>query len=172
MRYLILMDELRQSRPWIGVVVLALLSAIMIWSPRISRGWRRVVMRIAGFAFLGIATLAGAMFGLFAGFDQPRQHFVAISPDDSSVALLSHSEFRHGAATEVTVAPHGCCTRFIAYRYVGDGDDGTGPKSMQWLDDKHLKIEYVRDTSSTIQDCVSKIADIVVICAPRSEHLP
>lgn len=171
MRYLMLMDELRQQTPWIVVVALGLVSAMMIWSPRSSKGWTRRITRFTGVIVLGIAALVAVLFGVFAGVDPPRQHFVAMSPDGTRAALLSHSELRDGAATEVTVAPHGCCTRFIAYRYYGDGDDYTGPTSLNWVDDKHLRLEYVRDPSG-IQECASKFGDIVVTCIVSPGNLP
>lgn len=127
--------------------------------------------RVAGIVCLCVASFAGAVFGFFASLDPPREHFLAVSPNGSRVALLSHSELRDGAATEVTVAPYGCCTRLLAYRYFGDGSDYAGPKSLQWIDDHHLKVEYVRDPSGT-QVCESQIGDIAVICIPRGENLP
>jgi len=171
MHYLILMDELRQQAHWIVVIALGLVSAVMIWSPRMSKGWTRRITRFAGTVVLSVAASAAVLFGVLAGADSPRQHFVATSADGTRVALLSHSELRDGAATAVTVAPHGCCTRFIAYRYFGDGDDYTGPTSLKWVNDDHLRVEYVRDTSGT-QECASTIGDIVVTCVARPENLP
>lgn len=168
MRYLILMDELRQNVPWIAVVVLALISALMIWSPRMSRGWTRRIIRALGGVVLGVAIMAAVLFGFFASLDPPREHFVAVSPDGSRFALLSHSELRDGAATEVTVAPRGCCTRFIAYRYFGNGSDYAGQSSIKWIDNHRLRVEYVRDTSGT-QDCASEVGGIVITCVPLPE---
>lgn len=169
MRYLILMDELRQNAPWIAVAALVLISALMIWSPRMSKGWARGIIRILGGLVLGIAGMASVLMGVLASFDHPpRERFSAISPDGSRVALLSHSELRDGAATEITVAPRGCCTRFIAYRYFGDGSDYAGQNSIKWIDDRHLRVEYVRDTSGT-QDCASVVGDVVITCVARPE---
>ena len=171
MHCLILMDDLRQLAPWIAVVALAFVSGMMIWSPVLSKGWTRRITRVVGGLVLGFAILTAILFGFFAVSDSPRQHFVAISPDGPRAALLSHSELRDGAATVVTVAPHGCCTRFVAYHYFGDGDDYTGRDSIEWIDDHHLRVEYVRDASGT-QNCASLIGDVVVTCIARSEELP
>jgi hypothetical protein len=171
MRYLILMDDLRQDALWIGIIVLVFVSLMMIWSPRISGGWRRRTTRFVGVALFCMAAATGALAALFATLDPPRQHFSAASPDGSRFALLSHSELRDGASTEVTVAPHGCCSRFLVYRYFGDGDDYVGPTSVRWVDDHHLTVEYVQDGTGT-QRCESSVADIVVTCIARADNLP
>jgi len=168
MRYLLLMDELRQNAPWIAVVVLALISALMIWSPTLSMGWTRRMVRVLGGVVLGITTMAAVLLGFFASLDPPRVHFVAVSPDGLRFALLSHSELHDGAATEIAVAPRGFCTRFIAYRYFGDGSDYVGQRSIKWIDDHHLKVEYVRDATGT-QYCAAEVGDVVITCVSRPE---
>jgi hypothetical protein len=126
------------------------------------------MVRALGGTVLGATTVAAVVFGFFSTLDPPREHFVAVSPDGSRFALLSHRELRDGAATEVTVAPHGCCSRFIAYRYFGDGSDYAGQSSIKWIDNHHLKVEYVRDASGT-QYCAASVGDIVITCVSRPE---
>jgi len=98
----------------------------------------------------------------------PRQHFIFTSADRTRVALLSHSELRDSAASEVTVKGAGFCTRYVAYRYFGDGDDYAGAKSLEWVDDHHLTIRCVRDPSG-VQECRSRVGDVEVLCQPQPD---
>jgi len=43
-------------------------------------------------------------------------------------------------------------------------------KSVEWLDDHHLVIHYARDASG-MQDCHSKVGDIVILCDSRPDPL-
>ena len=122
---------------------------------------------------LGVILICGGLVlsspvVLFVGADPPRQHFMFTSEDRTRAALLSHSELRDGAVTEVTVKGDGCCTRYVAYRYFGDGDDHVGAKSLDWVDDHHLTIRYVRDPSG-VQDCRSHVGDVEVLCQLQPE---
>jgi hypothetical protein len=65
----------------------------------------------------------------------------------------------------------GCCNRSIAYHYFGNGDDYMGEKSIEWIDDHHLVIRYVRDPSG-VQECHSQVGDIVILCAPKPDPFP
>ena len=121
---------------------------------------------------LGLVLFCGlALFllvGMAMGGNPPRQHFIFTSADKTRVALVGHSELRDSAATEVTVKGAGCCSRYIAYRYFGDGDDYVGAKSLEWLDDHHLVIRYVRDLSD-VQDCRLHVGDVEVLCQPQPD---
>ena len=168
MRFLLFMDNLRQSAIWAALALLVCIAAILIWAPRMSNNWKRKAVRAIGVILVSGGLVLSSLVVLFVGADPPRQHFIFTSEDRTRVALMSHSELRDGAATEVTVKGDGCCTRYLAYRYFGDGDDYVGAKSLEWADDHHLTIRYVRDPSG-VQDCRSHIGDVEVLCQPQPE---
>lgn len=166
MRYLLFMDGLRQNAPWIVLAFLSCLAGFLIWAPRMPNNWKRKAVRALGVVLVfGLALFP--LLGILIGGLPPRQHFIFTSADRTKVALLSHSELRDSAATEVTVKG-GCCTRYVAYRYFGDGDDYLGAKSLEWVDDHHLAIRYVRDPSG-VQDCHSQVADVEILCEPQPD---
>jgi len=163
MYYLVFMDDLRHNAVWFALVFVALFGGFLIRAPRTNRGWKRNALRTAGALFLGLAAILAVPLAFFS-FAEPRtQHFVSTSADGSRVALLSRDETRDSAAAEVTVKGTGCCSRFVAYRYYGDGEDFTGPRSLQWVDDHHLIIRFVRDSSGE-QSCQPKVGDVTVTC--------
>ena len=163
MHYLVFMDDLRHDAIWVVLVFIAFIGGLLIRVPRVNRGWKRNASRTAGALFLGLAAILAAPLACLS-FTQPRtQHFVFTSADGSRVALLSHDETRDSAAAEVTVKGPGCCSRYVAYRYYGDGEDHTGPRSLQWVDDHHLIIRFDRDSSGE-QRCQPKAGDVTVIC--------
>ncbi len=172
MRYLIFMDDLRRNAVWIALVLVAILAGLLIRAPWMVRGWKRTAVRTVGALFLSFAVIVAIPAAFFARKDPPAQHFVFRSADGSRVALLSRSETRDSAAAEVTVKGNRCCSRYVAYRYFGDGDDYTGPDSLQWVDDHHLIIRFARDETSTTQDCRSQIGDITVVCVSRPDPHP
>jgi hypothetical protein len=166
MHYLVFIDDLRHDAVWVVLVFVAFIGGFIIRVPRMNRGWKRNALRTVGALFLGLAVILAVPLAFFS-FTEPRtQHFVFSSSDGSRVALLSHDETRDSAAAEVTVKGTGCCSRFVAYRYYGDGEDYTGAGSLQWVDDHHLVIRFVRDPSGE-QICQPKVGDVTVICFPR-----
>lgn len=161
------MDGLRENAPWIVLAFLGCLAGFLIWAPRMPNNWKRMAARALGVVLvLGLALFSLAV--VLIGGGPPRQHFIFTSADRTKVALLSHSELRDSAATEVTVKGAGCCTRYVAYRYFGDGDDYVGANSLEWVDDHHLAIRYVRDPSG-MQDCHSHVGDVEVLCEPQPD---
>lgn len=168
MRFLLLMDNLRQNASWAALAFLFCIAVILTWAPRMSNNWKRRAVRALGVILICACLAFFSLDRIFVGADPPREHFIFTSADRTKVALLSHSELRDGAATEVTVKGDGCCTRYVAYRYFGDGDDYAGAKSLEWADDHHLTIRYVRDPSG-VQDCRSHIGDVEVLCQLQPE---
>ena len=140
MRFLLFMDDLRQNAIWAALAFLLCIAVILIWAPRMSNNWKRKAVRVLGVVLICGGLALFGLVGIFVGADSPRQHFIFTSADRTRVALLSHSELRGSAATEVTVKGDGCCTRYVAYRYFGDGEDYVGAKSLEWVDDHHLTI--------------------------------
>ena len=171
MRLLLLMDDLRQNAIWAALALLLCIAVILICAPRMANNWKRKAVRALGAVLICACLAILSFFGFFVGADPPRQHFIFMSVDKTKVALLSHSELRDSAATEVTVKGSGCCTRYVTYRYFGDGDDYVGAKSLEWIDDHHLTIRYVRDPSG-VQDCHSHVGDVEVLCQLQPEPLP
>jgi hypothetical protein len=171
MLYLIFMNGLRENAPWIVLVFLVCIAGLLIWAPKMSNNWKRRASRIIGSVLLGLLAVFSVPLVFFTSIDPPRQHFRFKSSDGSRVALLSHSETRDSSATEITVNADGCCSRYIAYQYYGDGEDYMGGTSVQWIDNHHLVIRYARDPSG-IQECHSKVGDIVILCDPRPEPFP
>jgi hypothetical protein len=171
MHYLLLMDGLRENAAWIALAFLVCLAGLLIWAPRMSNSWRRKAVRTLGTVLLVLLAIVAAPLLFFACTESPTRHFVFKSADGSRVALLSHSELRDGAHTEVTVNVDGCCNRYIAYRYYGDGSDYMGAQSVEWLDAHHLAIRYVRDVSVE-QECRSRVADIEILCDLQPDPFP
>lgn len=168
MRFLLFMDDLRQNAIWAALAFLLCIAVILTCAPRMSNNWKRKAVRALGVVLICACLAILSLFGIFVGAGPPRQHFIFTSEDKTRVALLSHSELRDGAATEVTVKGDGCCIRYVAYRYSGDGDDYVGSKSLEWIDDHHLTIRYVRDLSG-VQDCRSHVSDVEVLCHLQPE---
>jgi hypothetical protein len=171
MRYLLFMDGLRQNAIWVLLAILLCLATLLIWSPGVSNGWKRRTSRAIGSVLLVMLAIFSIPVIFFSVHAEPREHFGFTTANGSRVALLSHSELRDGAATEVTVKAGGCCSRFIAYRYFGDGDDYMGAKSIEWVDEHHLAIRFVRDPSGT-QQCFPKVGDIAILCEPQPDPFP
>jgi hypothetical protein len=163
MRYLLFMDELRENAVWIVLAALLCISVILIRAPRLSRTWKRTVVRTLGSLLLGLVTFISLLFLFFVSHDPPTQRIGFTSKSGARVALLSHSEMRDSSATRVTVKGSGCCSRYIAYKYFGDGEDYVGAQSLKWLDDQHLLIRYARDDSGT-QRCSSQAGDVQIVC--------
>ena len=171
MRYLLLMNGLRQNALWIVLAFLFCIAGLLIWVPKISNIWWRRSSRITGSVLLGILAILSVPLLFFASMCEPRRHFGFISPDGSRYALLSHAENRDSSATEITVKADACCRRYIAYEYYGDGEDYMDGSSVQWVDDHHLVIRYVHDPSG-IQDCHSQVGDIVILCELKPDPFP
>jgi len=119
MRFLLFMDELRQCAVWAALAFLLCIAVILIWAPRMASGWKRKTVRALGVMLICCGLLFISLVGLFLGGSPPREHLIFLSADRTKVALLSYSELRDSAATEVTVKGNGCCTRYVAYRYFG-----------------------------------------------------
>src|ERR1700722_8981403 len=135
MQFLIFMDSLRAGVVWIIWAAILGLAFYLIWAPKIMRGWRKTAMRVVG-ALLAIVFVCVSLvlgIGTLMGADPPREHTGFTSPTGERVALLSHSSLRDGATTQLSVK-QGCCRRFIAYDYFGDGDDYMDGRSVQWID--------------------------------------
>ena len=126
-------------------------------------------MRVAG-AFLAFVFLCASLVlgvGVLAGADPPREHTAFLSVTGQRVALLSHSSLRDSAATQVSVKV-GCCRKFIAYEYFGDGDDYMDTTSVRWTDDHHLAIRFAVDPTGQ-QTCRPKVRDVIVSCEPHPD---
>ena len=164
--YLLFMDELRANLLWVVLAFLSCSAGLMIWAPRMQKGWRRVVVRTIGSVLLGLIVLVSPLYAFFASVDPPREHTWFKSKTGTRIALLSHSEFRDASATQVTVKGDSYWQRYVAYDYFGDGDDYIGPTSVKWLDDHHLAITYALDPSG-VQQCHSQAGDVQVICDPQ-----
>lgn len=166
MQYLLFMDELRVILLW-GVLAFLFCSAgLLIWAPRMRKGWRRVAVRAIGSVLLGLTVIASILVAFFGSLDPPRQHTWVRSKTGKRVALLSHSELRDGAATQLTVKGDWFWRRYVAYDYYGDGDDFIGTTSVRWVDDQHLAITYALDPSG-VQQCHPQAGDVEVICDPQ-----
>ena len=163
------MDGLRAGVVWIVWTVILGLALYLIWAPKLVRGWRKSAMRVAGTLLAIVFVCASLVLG--AGFlmvaDPPREHTGVVSAIGGRVALLSHSSLRDGAATKVSVK-QGCCRRFIAYEYFGDGDDYMDGRSVQWIDDHHLAIRFAVDPTGQ-QTCRPKVGDVNVSCQPQPD---
>jgi len=163
------MDGLRAGVVWIIWAVILGLTLYLIWAPKIMRGWRKTAMRVVGallaIVFVCVSLVLGV--GILMGADPPREHTGFTSLTGERVALLSHSSLRDAAATQVSVK-QGCCRRFIAYEYFGDGDDYMDGRSVQWIDDHHLAIRYALDPSGQ-QICRPYVGDVIVSCEPHPD---
>jgi Fe-S cluster assembly iron-binding protein IscA len=157
------MDELRENAVWIVLAALLCISVILIRAPRLSRTWKRTVVRTLGSLLLGLVTFISLLFLFFVSHDPPTQRIGFTSKSGARVALLSHAETRDSSATRVTVKGSGCCSRYVAYEYFGRGEDDVGAQSLKWLDDRHLLIQYARDDSGT-QRCSSQAGDVHIVC--------
>lgn len=168
MHFLIFMDYLREILVWIIPGFVLCLSVYLILFPRVSRGWKRTTLRISGSALLVVTILAlGVLFlGSLMGADPPREHLGFTSITGEKVALLSHSSLRDSSNTKVTFKDKGCCSRYIAYEYQGDGDDYMGADSVKWIDDHHLVIRYALDPAGR-QSCKTQLADVQILCQPQ-----
>lgn len=82
-------------------------------------------------AHAAIFALGVLFLGRFMGADPPREHFAFASRTGEKIALPSHSSLRDSSDTKVTFKDKGCCTRYIAYKYQGDGDDYMGARLRQ-----------------------------------------
>ena len=163
------MDDLRAAVVWMVWAAILALALYLIWAPKILRGWRRNAMRVAGtllaVVFVCISLVLGV--GVLMGADPPREHTGVISATGARVALLSHSSLRDSAATQVSVK-QGCCRRFIAYEYFGDGDDYMNGRSVWWTDDHHLAIRFAVDPTGQ-QTCRPRVGDVTVLCQPQPD---
>ena len=140
-----------------------------IWSPRMSKGWKKTAVRTSGSLLLVVIAVSSCLLLLGSAMGAaPREHIVFTSGNGTRVALLSHSSFRDFSTTQVAVKADSCCTRYIAYDYQGDGDDFMGANSVNWVDDHNLVIRYAVDPSG-VQVCHAQVSDIKVICEAHSE---
>jgi hypothetical protein len=94
---------------------------------------------------------------------EPWQHYRFRSKTGKRAALLKHVSLFDSSASEVTVSGGRLFTRYIAYKYYGDGDDNMGASSLQWIDDHHLVIRYQFDPTGE-QRCYSRVGDVQVAC--------
>ena len=168
MHFLIFMDGLRADVLWIIWAATLGLTVFLIRAPRIARGWRKNMMRVAGTVLAVVFACASLVLGvgILMGAT-PREHKRFSSATGERVALLSHSSLRDSAASQVSVK-QGCCPRFIAYEYFGDGDDYMDGRSVQWIDDHHLAIRFAVDPTGQ-QICRPKVGDVIVSCEPHPD---
>ena len=163
------MDGLRSDVVWFTWTVILVLALYLIWAPKITRGWRKNAMHVAGTLLAIVFGCASLVLGLgiLMGADPPREHIGFISATGDRVALLSHSSLRDSAATQVSLK-QGCWRRLIAYEYFGDGDDYMDGHSVQWIDDHHLAIRYAVDPTGR-QTCRPSVGDVIVSCEPHPD---
>lgn len=168
MYFLVFMDYLPEILVYTIPAILLCLSVYLILSPRVPRSWKKTTLRISGSALLMVTTLvSGVLFlGSLMIADPPREHLAFSSITGKRVALLSHSSLRDASNTKVTFTDTGCCNRYIAYEYQGDGDDYMGADSVKWIDDHHLVIRYALDPSSR-QICRTQLSDVQILCRPQ-----
>lgn len=171
MDYLLLSDYLSQNWRtggiWTGLALLGCLAIYFIRSRRMPKGWKKTALRTTGVVLIVVVGLSSCAFSLVIGVGStPREHTVFPSGTGDRIALLSHSSYRDFSKTQVAVSTGGCCRRYIAYDYQGDGDDYTGADSVTWIDDHRLVIRYAEDVSGT-QVCHAQIGDVSVICEAR-----
>ncbi len=166
MPFLIFMDWLRGAVPFIVLAALFAFAGFLIRAPRMSKSWKRTVVRWFGWAFLGLLVICSAVLSIFVVLGSHDERVEFRSASGAKAALLSHSELRDSAATRVTVKGNGCCTQYLAYEYFGDGDDYADKYSVKWIDDHHLVIRYDVDPSG-IQKCRAEAGDVQISCEPR-----
>jgi hypothetical protein len=173
MRFLIFMDGLESVVGWavrLGVLIIVVaLPIVLLWSPRVEAGWKKTVLRLIGacLAPLVVLLMMGASIGVALGAGDTRKVFPFRSSTGSRGALLSHEEGRDWAGSRLTVKGKSCCRTYVAYEYYGQEDDYVDGKSIRWLDDHHLEVRYVLDSSGR-QNCRQRVSDIEVICEPQS----
>jgi hypothetical protein len=174
MDYLLLADYLSQNWRadgiWAGLALLAYVAIYFIRSPRMAKGWKKVALRTTGVLLIVVVGLSSCVFslGILMG-NAPREHVEFTSRTGNQVALLSHSSYRDFTTTQVSVKAPGCCGRYIAYDYQGDGDDYVGATSIEWIDDHSLVIRYSLDPSG-VQVCHTQVGDVTVVC--KSHPVP
>jgi hypothetical protein len=168
MDYLLFTDYISEN--WrtdgigVGLILLACLAVYCIVSRRIPKGRKGIALRTSGVLLLILVGLFSCVFLLGTLMaNAPREHVQFTSKTGQKVALLSHSNYRDAATTQVSVNAPGCCSRYIAYDYQGDGDDYMGATSVDWIDDHTLVIRYSLDPSGH-QVCHTQAGDITVIC--------
>jgi hypothetical protein len=171
MRYLVFMDFVNQNWRvvglWLGLAMLAWLAIYLIRSPHMQQSIRRTAVRTAGALLIFVVGLSSCTltFGTMMG-NAPRERTAFKSDGSDRVALVSHSSYRDFTTTQVAVALSGCCSRYIAYDYEGDGDDWVEAGAISWINDHKLIIRYAIDTSGR-QVCRSQVGDIQVVCEAR-----
>lgn len=168
MDYLLFTDYVsenwRADSIWVSLILLACLAGYCIASRRIPKGRKGIALRTSGVLLLIFVGLFFFVFLLVTLMgNATREHVEFTSKTGQKVALLSHSSYRDFATTQVSVKGPGCCSRYIAYNYEGDGDDYMGEKSVNWIDDHILVIRYSLDPSG-VQVCRTQVGDITVIC--------
>jgi hypothetical protein len=171
MRYLIFMDFVsqnwREAGFWIGLALLAWFAIYLIRAPHMAKSAKKIAARAAGALLLVVLGLSSCTFmlGKMLG-SAPRERAAFTSGSGNRVALVSHSSYRDFTTTQVAVKGDGCCSRYIAYDYEGDGDDFMEAKPITWIDDHKMVIRYSTDTTGT-QVCRAQVGDIQVICEAR-----
>jgi hypothetical protein len=145
MDYLLFTDYIsenwRADGIWVGLILLACLAVYCIVSRRIPKGRKGIALRTSGVLLLILVELFSCFFLLGTLMaNAPREHVQFTSKTGQKVALLSHSNYRDAATTQVSVKAPGCCSRYIAYDYQGDGDDYMGATSVDWIDDQTLRL--------------------------------
>jgi hypothetical protein len=171
MRYLIFMDVVSQNWRevgfWLGLAVLASIAIYLVRSPHMANSFKKTTARtlgallVVGVGLSSCALMLGTMLG-----HAPRERTAFASGSGEQVALVSHSSYRDFTTTQVAIKPSGCCTRYIAYDYAGDGDDYMQANAVTWIDEHKIVIRFSTDTSGT-QLCRPQVGDIQVICEAR-----
>ena len=163
MHYLVFIDELREHAVWIVLAFLVCLAVLMLRAPLMQVCLGNGPFCTSGALLLGLVSVVLCMLGvgIALGGLPPTERIGFRSKTGVRSGLLSHAELRDGAATRVTVNGDCCFRRYIAYEYFGDGEDHMGAESIKWVDDHHLMLTYVRD-SSGIQQCHPRAGDVQV----------
>jgi hypothetical protein len=171
MYYLIFIDFVsqtwREAGVWIGLALLACFATYLIWSPHMAKSAKKIAVRVFGallFTVLGLFSCV-VMLGTVSG-NAPRERTAYTSSSGNRVALLSHSSYRDFTTTQVAVKGVGCCSRYIAYDYAGDGDDYMEATPITWIDDHKMIIRYSTDETGR-QVCRPQVGDIQVVCEAR-----
>jgi hypothetical protein len=142
----------------LAIVGILAIVVVRLWRARASRTWQRVCMRIgAGMLTLPFILCLLTLLVMSACTSRPR---LLVSPDAKHIAEYSYeAAFLGRDLTVITVRKKWSLFPARAYQYSGPSD--WPDTQVRWPDNKHLRIDYSRDSEGRSQYCNPQAADIL-----------
>lgn len=161
-------ESAKNLLPMLGIIALVAtyiaLVVLLLWAPKLRKRWVRIASRILGVAGIvpAVIVFPAVFFGfLLASGNPPAQTRVVTSSKGQQAKLIYQAGFLGRDYTEVRLKRADCCKHSTVFWH--NGPSWFNDPKLEWLDDRHLRIDYHTRTSDR-QHCESQVGDVYIVC--------